>query len=95
MVSPFGVTKLRRIPEFVKLKVVAPVRVRLWPVLVAETAKVAPRNPVIEKLGTRETTSLAAGMVQELAPLPLKLSVTSPLICPPAKVEQPSKLLTR
>lgn len=94
IVSPFGVTKLRRIPEFVKLKVVEPLRVRLCPELVADTENVAPRRPVIEKFGTRETTSFAAGIVHELAPVPLKFNVIFPLIWPPAYVVQPSKVLT-
>ena len=47
-VVPFGVTNVRRIPEFVKLKSVEFTRVKVCPVLVALTENVAPRNPVIE-----------------------------------------------
>lgn len=89
IVFPAGVVKALRIPELANVKLVASTRVTVCPVEVAETAKVAPRSPVMVKFGTLETASLASGIVHVPIPLPVKLSVILPLMVPPPGNVQP------
>ncbi len=69
-VTPFGVTKVRRMPEFANVNVVAPVRVRVWPVVEALTEKVAPRRQPnrlkILKLQLFGCKNLLTGTIQNI-----------------------------